>query len=49
MISHIELRDEDSLDIKQYVHMRSIEKVVIPIKGKLKDIVDKYLQVIYYV
>ena len=48
MISHIELRSEDSLDIVPYTHERTIEKVVVPIGIELAEIRNKYLSILEY-
>lgn len=45
LISHIELRTEDSIDIQGYRHERKIEKVVIPLGDELNNIKEKYLKV----
>lgn len=45
LISHIELRTEDSIDIQAYRHERKIEKVVIPLGDELNNIKEKYLKV----
>lgn len=44
-VSHIEIRSEDSVDIKQYAHERKVEKVVVPLGEELKSIRDLYMQV----
>ena len=38
MISHIEIRHEDSPDLKEYSHQRTIEKYVIPLDDDLKKV-----------
>ena len=45
MVSHIELRGEDSPDIKPYTHERSVEKVVVPLGAELTAVKEKYLRV----
>ena len=45
LISHIELRTEESLDIKQYSHERKVEKIVVPLGDELTAVRNKYLQV----
>ena len=35
LISHIEIRSEESIDIQKYVHNRKIEKVVVPFSSEL--------------
>eukprot|EP00057_Strongylocentrotus_purpuratus_P017531 XP_011672005.1 PREDICTED: LOW QUALITY PROTEIN: Fanconi anemia group M protein [Strongylocentrotus purpuratus] len=46
LISHIEIRSEDSIDIKQYVHERKVEKIVVPLGDELKQVKEQYLQII---
>lgn len=38
LIAHIELRGEDSLDVRQYVHERRVEKMVVPLEGEILEI-----------
>ncbi|XP_042234088.1 Fanconi anemia group M protein-like isoform X2 [Homarus americanus] len=45
MISHIELRNEDSPDIQSYVHQRSINKVVVPLGELLTSLKTRFLTV----
>jgi len=45
MISHIELRSEDSIDVRQYVHQRKVEKVVVALDGEIKEIRSAFLKV----
>ena len=45
MISHIELRTEQSPDIQPYTHERKVEKVVVPLGEELGAVKEKYLQV----
>ena len=45
LISHVELRSEDSIDIQPYTHERKVQKVVVPLGQELTDIKTKYLQV----
>ena len=44
-ISHIELRSEDSPDIKPYTHERTVDKMVVPLGEELTSIKVKYIQV----
>ena len=46
LISNIELRTDDSLDIQPYTHERKIEKIVVPLSEELLTARDKYLKVI---
>ncbi|XP_058844061.1 Fanconi anemia group M protein-like isoform X2 [Acipenser ruthenus] len=46
LISHIELRSEESSDIQAYSHQRSVEKFVVPLGEGLKAHQNKYLQVL---
>lgn len=45
LISHIELRSEDSPDIAAYSHQRHIEKVVVPLGAELASIQSRYQNV----
>ncbi|XP_076442631.1 Fanconi anemia group M protein-like [Babylonia areolata] len=49
LISHIELRSEDSPDIKPYTHERTVEKIVVPLGEELNRIKLKYTQVLQVV
>ncbi|XP_078418451.1 Fanconi anemia group M protein isoform X2 [Cetorhinus maximus] len=46
MISHLEVRSEDSLDIQPYSHQRHVEKFVVPLGTELTGIRSLYLQVL---
>ena len=46
MISHIELRSEDSPDIVPYTFERSVDKVVVSIGPELTRIKNKYLSIL---
>ncbi|XP_044230409.1 Fanconi anemia group M protein [Thunnus albacares] len=46
LISHIELRSEESLDIRAHSHQRSVEKVVVPLGEALAVQQARYLQVL---
>ncbi|XP_034050752.1 Fanconi anemia group M protein [Thalassophryne amazonica] len=46
LISHIELRSEDSPDIQAHSHQRSVEKVVVPLGDELIAHQARYLQVL---
>lgn len=45
LVSHIELRSEDSADIKQYTHKRQLEKIVVKLGEELEFFKAKYLRV----
>ncbi|KAL2098683.1 hypothetical protein ACEWY4_005163 [Coilia grayii] len=45
LISHIELRSEESPDIQAHSHQRSLEKVVVPLGESLSGYQTRYLQV----
>lgn len=45
LISHIELRSEDSPDVQTHVHQRSVEKIVVPLGESLTQYQSRYLQV----
>ncbi|KTG03591.1 hypothetical protein cypCar_00042461 [Cyprinus carpio] len=44
LISHIELRSEDSPDVQTHVHQRSLEKIVVPPGETLAQYQTRYLQ-----
>ncbi|XP_049526391.1 uncharacterized protein LOC119457781 [Dermacentor silvarum] len=46
MISHVELRTEDSLDIQEFTQKRTIEKVVVPLGEEITELKNKFLGVI---
>uniref|UniRef100_A0A672ZVL9 ATP-dependent RNA helicase FANCM n=1 Tax=Sphaeramia orbicularis TaxID=375764 RepID=A0A672ZVL9_9TELE len=46
LISHIELRSEESPDIQAHSHQRSVEKVVVPLGEVLAAYQARYLQVL---
>ncbi|CAH1790773.1 unnamed protein product [Owenia fusiformis] len=46
LISCIELRTEDSLDIQPYTHERKVEKVVIRLDDELKAVKEQYMKVL---
>jgi len=43
LISHIELRTDDSLDIRPFTHERRVEKIVVPLGDQLASARDTYL------
>ncbi|OWF50822.1 Fanconi anemia group M protein [Mizuhopecten yessoensis] len=45
LISHIEIRTEDSIDIKQFSHERKVEKIVVPLGDELTLVKKTYIQV----
>ncbi|XP_060063063.1 Fanconi anemia group M protein-like [Ylistrum balloti] len=45
LISHIELRTEESIDIKQFSHERKVEKIVVPLGDELTQVKKTYIQV----
>ncbi|KAK9716906.1 3'-5' DNA helicase, variant 2 [Basidiobolus ranarum] len=42
MISHIELRSEESLDIQKYTHGRKIDVIVVPLTSKINEICKQF-------
>ncbi|GBM78806.1 Fanconi anemia group M protein, partial [Araneus ventricosus] len=46
LISHVEMRTEDSDDVKPYTHIRDIEKIVVPLGDRLLSIKSKFLDII---
>ena len=45
LIAHIELRAEDSIDIRPYTHERKVEKIVVKLGDELNHIIGKYILV----
>jgi ATP-dependent DNA helicase MPH1 len=45
IITHIEVRTEDSIDISKYIHSRSLELIVVPISEDIKKLTDLYCTV----
>ena len=45
LIAHIELRTEESSDIKKYSHERKVEKMVVSLGQELTEVKDLYLKV----
>lgn len=45
LISHVELRSEESADIQAHSHQRTVEKVVVPPGETLSAYQARYLQV----
>lgn len=45
LISHVEMRSEDSEDVQQYTHIRDIEKVVVPLGDRLTSLKSRFLDV----
>nr|XP_023019452.1 Fanconi anemia group M protein [Leptinotarsa decemlineata] len=48
LISHLEFRIEESLDVSPYVFQRNLTTVVVPLGEKLQEVKDKYLKVLDY-
>ncbi|XP_013379529.1 Fanconi anemia group M protein [Lingula anatina] len=46
LVSHIELRTEDSADIKAYAHDRKVEKIVVKLGAELDAVKTKYMQIL---
>ncbi|XP_065063159.1 Fanconi anemia group M protein homolog [Rhopilema esculentum] len=46
MISQVELRSEESDDIKPYVFGRNVEKIVVPLSSELKEAKAEFLKVL---
>ncbi|GFS22054.1 ATP-dependent DNA helicase mph1 [Elysia marginata] len=49
LVSHIELRSEDSIDIKPYTHERKVEKLVVPLGEELSSIKEQYIHIMAFV
>ncbi|ODQ51059.1 P-loop containing nucleoside triphosphate hydrolase protein, partial [Saitoella complicata NRRL Y-17804] len=45
-VSRIEIRSEDSLDIRQYVFKKTIDKVVVPLSDEIIELRDLYAKVL---
>ena len=45
LINNIELRHEESIDIRPYQHDRKVEKVVVKLGEQLNAVKNKYLKV----
>ncbi|XP_018562878.1 Fanconi anemia group M protein isoform X2 [Anoplophora glabripennis] len=48
LISHLEFRTEESLDVSPYVFERNLTTVVVPLGEKLQKIRDDYLKILEY-
>ncbi|CAH2012892.1 unnamed protein product [Acanthoscelides obtectus] len=46
MISHLEFRTEESLDVNKYVFKRNLTTVVVPLGDKLQEVVNEYLKIL---
>ncbi|KAJ3288554.1 hypothetical protein HK104_008100 [Borealophlyctis nickersoniae] len=46
LISRIEIRTEDSLDIKPYIHQRNLELVTVPLGDTINAIKDAYCKIL---
>lgn len=46
LISHLEIRTHESLDVSPYVFSRSLETVVVPLSDKISEVRDAYIEVI---
>lgn len=45
LISHVELRGDESPDIKPYTHERRVEKIVVKLGDELNSVRTKYVRV----
>lgn len=45
LISHIEIRMEESPDIQKYSFHRKLQKIVVPLSKEMKEIQSVHLQV----
>ncbi|CAL1527140.1 unnamed protein product, partial [Lymnaea stagnalis] len=45
LISHIELRTEESIDIRSYTHVRKVDKIVVPLGEELTGVRLQYIQI----
>ncbi|CAG9813734.1 unnamed protein product [Phaedon cochleariae] len=46
LISHLEVRTEESLDVSPYVFHRNLTTVVVPLGEKLQSVKDEYMKVL---
>ncbi|GLV39645.1 Fanconi anemia group M helicase [Carabus blaptoides fortunei] len=46
LISHIEVRTNESLDVVPYIFQRKLDTVVIPITGKLLEVKNEYIKIL---
>ncbi|XP_006813423.1 Fanconi anemia group M protein-like, partial [Saccoglossus kowalevskii] len=46
LISHVEIRTEDSIDIQPYVHQRKVDKIVVKLDDTMMCIKSQYLEII---
>ena len=42
LISHIELRSDDSIDIQKYNHGRIVDKFILKLEGELLNILNEF-------
>ena len=45
LISKIELRADDAIDIKRYTHTRSVDKVIVKLTEQIIDLRERYFSV----
>ncbi|XP_062593616.1 Fanconi anemia group M protein-like [Saccostrea cucullata] len=45
LISHIELRTEESPDIKQYSFERQVDKIIVPFSKELTEVKNRYIKI----
>ena len=46
LLSHIELRSDDSFDIQPYTHQRKVELNVVPLEGEILLVKNAFLKVL---
>lgn len=46
LISHVEIRSDESADIKRYIRDRLVEKIVVPITEELKNIKNTFMEIL---
>lgn len=49
LVAHIELKTEESADIKPYTHERIVDKIVVPLGQELTAVREQYLRVNKYI
>ncbi|CAD5122934.1 DgyrCDS11330 [Dimorphilus gyrociliatus] len=46
LISHIELRSDESIDIKRYLPKRQIDKIIVPLDEDIRKVKQQYLEIL---
>lgn len=48
LISHLEIRTDESLDVSPYVFKRKLETIVIPLGSKIQQVHDEFIKVKFF-